>query len=62
MSVAWKQNALARGKYEYTGLKPVRLKHAIAEDLAFLASHPARQSNRRSAKDKDEPPPMAPDA
>ncbi len=46
-SVAWKQNALARGKYEYTGLKPDRLKHAIADDLAFLAAHPVRRSNRR---------------
>jgi hypothetical protein len=52
--VAWKQNALARGKYEYTGLKPERLKHAIADDLAFLAAHPVRQSNRRSAKAKDQ--------
>jgi hypothetical protein len=43
-SVAWKQNALARGKYEYTGLKTDRLKHAISEDLAFLAAHPVRQS------------------
>jgi hypothetical protein len=51
-SVAWKQNALARGKYEYTGLKPDRLKHAISEDLAFLAAHPVRQSNPKSAKDK----------
>jgi hypothetical protein len=51
-SVAWKQNALARGKYEYTGLKPDRLKHAISEDLAFLAAHPVRQSKRRSAKDR----------
>jgi hypothetical protein len=45
-SVTWKQNALARGKYEYTGLKPDRLKHAISEDLAFLAAHPVRQSKR----------------
>jgi hypothetical protein len=49
-SVAWKQNALARGKYQRTVLKPERLKHAIADDLAFLAAHPVRQSNRRSAK------------
>jgi hypothetical protein len=42
--------ALARGKYQYTGLKPERLKHVIAEDLAFLAAHPVRQSKRRSAK------------
>jgi hypothetical protein len=44
-SVAWKQNALARGKYQYTGLKPERLKRAIADDLAFLAAHPVRRSN-----------------
>ena len=44
-SIAWKQNALARGKYEYTGLTPDRLKHAISEDLAFLAAHPTRRSN-----------------
>jgi hypothetical protein len=45
--LAWKQNALARGKYLHTGLKPERLKHAIAEDEAFLAAHPIRQSDRR---------------
>jgi hypothetical protein len=49
-SIAWKQNALARRKYQYTGLKSERLKHAIADDLAFLAAHPVRQSNRRSVK------------
>ena len=48
-SVAWKQNALTRGKYQYTGLKPERLKHAIA-DLAFLAAHPVRQSNRGAGR------------
>jgi hypothetical protein len=47
-SVAWKQNALTRGRYEYTGLKPDRLKHAISEDLAFLAAHPARQRHNSS--------------
>jgi hypothetical protein len=31
------------GKYEYTGLKPERLKHVIADDLALLAAHPVRQ-------------------
>jgi hypothetical protein len=44
-SVAWKQNALARGKYEYCDLKPERLKHVIAEDLAFIAAHPVRCNN-----------------
>jgi hypothetical protein len=47
-SIAWRQNALARGKYRHTSLTPERLKHAIAEDLAFLAAHPVRQSKRRS--------------
>jgi hypothetical protein len=53
-SVAWKQNGLARGKYKHTGLKPEHLKLVIAQDLAFLAAHPIRQSNRRSAKAKDD--------
>jgi hypothetical protein len=44
-SVAWKQNALARGKYEYTGVKPERIERAIADDLAFLKAHPTRRSN-----------------
>jgi hypothetical protein len=41
--IAWKQDALGWGKYEYTGLKPERLKHVIADDLALLAAHPVRQ-------------------
>ena len=36
------KNALAWGKYEYTGLKPERLKHVIADDLALLAAHRVR--------------------
>jgi hypothetical protein len=35
---------------------PDRVERAIADDLAFLAAHPVRQSNRRSAKAKDEAP------
>jgi hypothetical protein len=42
-SVAWKQNALTRGKYQYTGLKPERLERAIDDDVAFLAAHPTRR-------------------
>jgi hypothetical protein len=53
-SVVWKQAALARGKYLHTGLKPERLKHAIADDLAWLSAHPVRQSKRRSAKPEDD--------
>jgi hypothetical protein len=46
-SVKWKQAALARGDHCYTGVKPERIERAIADDLAFLAAHPVRQSNRR---------------
>jgi hypothetical protein len=35
-------------------VKSERIERAIAEDLAFLAAHPVRQSNRRSAKAKDD--------
>jgi hypothetical protein len=54
MSVKWKQAALAGGQHRYADVKPERIEHAIAEDLAFLAAHPVRQSNRRSAKPKDD--------
>jgi len=46
-SVKWKQMALARGQHRYTDVKPERIDRAIADDLAFLAAHPVRQSNRR---------------
>jgi len=46
-SVNWKQMALARGQHLYTGVKSERIERAIADDLAFLAAHPVRQSNRR---------------
>jgi hypothetical protein len=45
-AVAWKKAALARGEHEYTGIKTERLERAIADDLAFLAAHPVRQSRR----------------
>jgi hypothetical protein len=43
-SVKWKQMALASGKHHNTNLKSERLERAIADDLAFLAAHPVRQS------------------
>jgi hypothetical protein len=46
-SVKWKQAALARGDHCFTDVKPERIERAIADDLAFLAAHPVRQSNRR---------------
>jgi hypothetical protein len=47
-SIAWKQNALARGKYQNTDLTPDRLRLAIADDLAFIAAHPVRQSKSKT--------------
>jgi hypothetical protein len=44
-SVKWKQMTLARGQHRYTDVKPERIERAIADDLAFLAAHPVRQSN-----------------
>jgi hypothetical protein len=49
-------NGSTGGKHHYTGVKSERIERAIADDLAFLAAHPVRQSNRRSAKDQDEAP------
>jgi hypothetical protein len=46
-SVKWKQIALAGDKHRYNGVRTERLEHAIADDLAFLAAHPVRQSKRR---------------
>ena len=46
----WKQAALAGGKHRYTDVKPERIERAIADDLAFLAAHPVRQSNRKSGE------------
>jgi hypothetical protein len=61
-SVKRKQMALVRGQHRYTDVKPERIERAVADDLAFLAAHPVRQSNRRSAKAKDEAlAPIAPD-
>jgi hypothetical protein len=60
--LAWEQNALARRKYEYTGLKPERLKHAIAEDMAFLAAR-IRYVNQIAAQhDNEAPAPISKEA
>jgi hypothetical protein len=40
---------LTRGQHRFTDVKPERIERAIADDLAFLAAHPVRQSIRRSA-------------
>jgi hypothetical protein len=42
-AVKWKQNV----HDDYLDVKRERVEQAIAEDLAWLAAHPVRQSNRR---------------
>jgi hypothetical protein len=39
--------ALAKGQHRFTDVKSERIERAITDDLAFLAAHPVRQSNRR---------------
>jgi hypothetical protein len=50
-SVKWKHVVLDSGDLAYTGVKPERVERAIADDLAFLAAHPVRQSNRKAKDD-----------
>jgi hypothetical protein len=49
-SIKWKQSQLARGKHRFSDVKPARLERAILDDLAFLAAHPVRQSNRGAGR------------
>jgi len=51
-SVKWKRWALDNGDLAYTGVKAERVELAIADDLAFLAAHPVRQSSRKAAGDE----------
>ncbi len=46
-AVKWKQIALARRQHAYTDVKTESIERSIADDLAFLAAHPVRQSKRR---------------
>jgi hypothetical protein len=39
-SVKWKQAVLDSGDLEYAGVKAERVEQAIADDIAFLKSHP----------------------
>jgi hypothetical protein len=42
--VKWKQQVFAQGQYKYTDVKKEQIEKAIADDLAFLAAHPARRA------------------
>jgi hypothetical protein len=44
-AITWKRAALKSGQHQYTDVKTERIERAIADDLAFLAAHPVRQSN-----------------
>jgi hypothetical protein len=37
--------ALARGEHRFTDVRSEVIERAIADDLAFLAAHPVRQSS-----------------
>ena len=54
-SVKWKQAALAGGEHRYADVKAERIARAIADDLAFLAAHPVRQSNRSAKANTSRP-------
>jgi hypothetical protein len=45
--VKWKQRTFAQGRYEYTDVKKEQIEKAIADDLAFLAAHPARRARSK---------------
>jgi hypothetical protein len=38
--------AASQGQHRYTDVKSERIERAIPDDLAFLTTHPVRQSNR----------------
>ncbi|MGY0573885.1 hypothetical protein ACTGJ9_024705 [Bradyrhizobium sp. RDM12] len=42
-AVEWKRKKLAAGGHKYTGLTSEHIELVIAQDLAFLASHPMRR-------------------
>jgi hypothetical protein len=56
-AVAWKSAKLAGRGFSHLPTKAERIERVIADDLAFLAAHPVRQSNRRPAKGATETPP-----
>jgi hypothetical protein len=40
----WKRSAFAQGQHRHIGIKPGPIEQAIADDVAWLAAHPVRQS------------------
>src|SRR5256886_3540745 len=46
-AIAWKRAALKSGQHEHTDVKTERVERAIADDVAFLTSHPTRTKGLR---------------
>jgi hypothetical protein len=52
-AVTWKQAALAsEGECLHNSVTAAEVERAIAQDIAFLAAHPVRQSKRKAADDE----------
>jgi hypothetical protein len=47
-AVAWKRAKLAGRDFSHLPTKAERIERAIADDVAFLAAHPARRDNREA--------------
>ena len=45
--VKWKQQVFAQGQCKYANVTDEQIEKAIADDLAFLAAHPARRARSR---------------
>jgi len=47
-AITWKRAQLAGSYFAYVPITAERVQQAIADDVAFLAAHPVRQSKRRA--------------
>jgi hypothetical protein len=54
-AVTWKSAKLKTGEFNRLPITAERAEQVIADDVAFLAAHPVRQSNRRSAAERNVP-------
>jgi hypothetical protein len=55
-AVAWKRAKLSGGDFLYLPVKPDRVERAIADDDAFLTSHPTRTKGPRKMASELAPP------
>lgn len=59
-AVTWKKRQLENGQYRHIGAKSERLERAIECDLAFLAAHPVRRTDKPRKKPGPKPKGLAP--